>query len=293
MLKRLVYLSLLIAASVVSLDAADAHPSMVTLFGRMHVLLIHFPVALIMVLAGIETLRWRKREGSVDSTVAIIAVIAALSSVVAVAQGWMLAGDNPGESDYAQTIELHRWLGVSTAVVAVIVAIIALARQFGDSRKLSTIYRVFVFPGAILVSLTGHYGGVAMHGPGFLPIMPWEMFASPAAEKPTDPIPDTVSFWRDIDPIFVKNCYECHDAKEKKGELRMDSRELLLKGGDGGTSIISGKGKESLLVIRLFEGEDDPRMPKKKPALSATQIALITKWIDQGAEWPAKPAATP
>jgi hypothetical protein len=34
-------------------------------------------------------------------------------------------------------------------------------------------------------------------------------------------------------------------------------------------------------------------MPKKKPALSATQIALITKWIDQGAEWPAKPTTTP
>jgi uncharacterized membrane protein len=65
MLKRLLYLSLLIAVSVVSLDAADARPSMVTIFGRMHVVLVHFPVALLMVLALIETLRWRKREGSV------------------------------------------------------------------------------------------------------------------------------------------------------------------------------------------------------------------------------------
>ncbi len=293
MLKRLLYLSLLIAASVVSIDAADARPSMVTIFGRMHVVVVHFPVALLMVLAGIEALRWRKREGSVDSTVALIAVIAALSSVVAAVQGWMLAGNHVGESEYAQTIELHRWLGISTTVVAVLVAVVALARQFGDSQKLSTLYRVFVFPGAILVSLTGHYGGVAMHGPGFLPIMPWEMFAAPASEKPADPIPDKVDFWRDIDPIFVKNCYECHDDKEQKGELRMDSRDFLVKGGDGGTSIIPGKGKESLLVIRLFEGEDDPRMPKKKPALSATQIALITKWIDQGADWPAKPTTTP
>jgi mono/diheme cytochrome c family protein len=245
-----------------------------------------------MVLAGIEVIRWRRRTGSVDTTVVIMAIVAALSSLLAVFQGWTLA-ENSEPSDI---LELHRWLGVSTAVVAVIVAVIALLRQLGDSQVLGKLYRITVLPGALLVSLTGHYGGSAMHGEDYLPLMPWELYQYFFAQKQTpavDPnsIPDQVDFARDIDPIFAKHCYECHNDEKQKGELRMDSRAWLVKGGDGGTAIIPGKGKESLLVIRLFDG-DDPRMPKKKPSLSPRQIALITKWIDQGAEWPASVPAS-
>ena len=102
MLQRLALLSFILGLSVVSLDAAEGRPSLMALFGRMHVVVVHFPVALLMVLAVIETLRWRRREGSVDSTVVLLAIIAALSSIVAAIQGWIFAG--PTRSD----IELHR-----------------------------------------------------------------------------------------------------------------------------------------------------------------------------------------
>jgi uncharacterized membrane protein len=288
MIIRLLLPLLLIVALPATLLAGEK-PSMVELFGRAHVMVVHFPVALLMVLALIEILRWRRKEGSMDQSVAIIAVIAALSSILAIVQGWMLAGPNEGNSEYCKLLELHRWLGISTGVFACASAIVALRRQLGDSAGLTKLYRVLVIPGAILVSLTGHYGGALVHDPSYLPIMPWEMFA---AEKPKNTVlalPEKVDFWRDIDPIFNEVCYECHNAKKQKGELRMDTRELFLKGGEDGPGFIVGNSKESSTVIRLHEKDETKRMPKKKPALSEHEIALIARWIDQGAVWPEKP----
>ena len=292
--KRLLLpLFLLLAVPVAVM--ADGGPSPLALFGRAHVVVVHFPVALLILLALIEVLRWRRKTGSMDQTVALIAVIAALSSIVAMIQGLMLGGDD-GESDYARLVALHKWLGIATTVVACAAAIIALRRQLGDTIGLTRIYRAFVLPGAILVSLTGHYGGALVHGEKHLRIMPWEIWQDLFGAKqsaPLDPahvdIPEKIDFYRDIDPIFKKVCYECHDAKEQKGELRMDSREAQLKGGEGGPSIIPGDSKKSLAMIRIRGEGEDPRMPKKKPPLSEREIALIAKWIDQGAEWPAKP----
>jgi uncharacterized membrane protein len=293
---RLLLPLFLLLAVPVALMAGEGLPSPVTLFSRAHVVMVHFPVALLMVMALIEVLRWRRKDGSMDQTVAIIAVIAALSSIVSVVQGLMLDGDSSnGESEYARTLALHKWLGITTALFACASAVVALRRQLGDSAGLTKLYRALVLPGAALVSLTGHYGGMAVHGADYLPIMPWEMMGiGTKKEQPADPaaladIPEKVDFWRDVDPIFKKNCYECHDAKEQKGELRMDSREAQLKGGEGGPSIIPGDSKKSLTMIRIRGEGEDPRMPKKKPALSARDTAIIAKWIDQGADWPAKP----
>ncbi len=292
---RLLLPLFLLLALPLALMAGEGMPSPITLFGRAHVVTVHFPVALLMVLALIEVLRWRRKTGSMDQTVAVIAVITALSSIVAMIQGLMLGGDD-GESDFARLVALHKWLGIATTVVACGTAAVALRRQLGDTIGLTRLYRALVLPGAMLVSLTGHYGGALVHGEGHLPIMPWEVWQRMFGSKePTtlDPahadLPEKVDFWRDVDPIFKKACYECHDAKEQKGELRMDSREAQLKGGEGGPSIIPGDSKKSLTVIRIRGEGEDPRMPKKKPALSEREIALIAKWIDQGAEWPAKP----
>ncbi len=291
--KRLLLPLFVLLALPLGLMASEGAPSPITLFSRAHVVMVHFPVALLVVLALIEVLRWRRKTGSMDQTVAFIAVIAALSSIVSVVQGLMLDGSSDGESEYARTLALHKWLGITTAVFAIGAAIIALRRQLGDTAGLTKIYRALVLPGAALVSLTGHYGGMAVHGDDYLPIMPWEMMGIGAkSEKTADPvadIPEKIDFYRDIDPIFKRVCYECHDAKEQKGELRMDSREAQLKGGEGGPSIIPGDSKKSLAMIRIRGEGEDPRMPKKKPPLSEREIALIAKWIDQGAEWPAKP----
>lgn len=97
-----------------------------------------------------------------------------------------------------------------------------------------------------------------------------------------------VDYTREIKPIFAENCYKCHGASQQKGGLRMDTAGVARKGGDAGVLYEPGKGEGSLL-LQVLKGthEDISRMPYKKPALSESQIALVKKWVDEGAVAPA------
>jgi hypothetical protein len=96
----------------------------------------------------------------------------------------------------------------------------------------------------------------------------------------------TVDFVRDIRPILADTCIECHGEQKQKGDLRLDSREAALRGGSSGPAVVPNDSAKSLLIKRVLGEGDDPRMPKKKDPLTAQQIALLTRWIDQGATWP-------
>jgi hypothetical protein len=97
-----------------------------------------------------------------------------------------------------------------------------------------------------------------------------------------------VDFKKDVLPVLEKQCFECHNAEKQKGKLRLDTRELMLKGGDTGPSLVVGKGSESLLVKRVMLPRDnDEAMPPKGEGLSKAQQELLKAWIDEGAEWPA------
>jgi hypothetical protein len=97
---------------------------------------------------------------------------------------------------------------------------------------------------------------------------------------------EKVDFAKDVQPIFQKNCYECHGEKKPKGKLRLDSKALALKGGTSGTAIVPGKAKESYLIKRLRGEGGEDRMPLDHDPLPAAQVKLIEGWIDQGAAWP-------
>jgi mono/diheme cytochrome c family protein len=96
-----------------------------------------------------------------------------------------------------------------------------------------------------------------------------------------------VDFRRDIEPIFVKRCSECHGPEMQKGKLRLDKKELALKGGKSGQPLlIAGKSGESELIARVTASDPDDVMPAKGERLTAEQIAVLKRWIDEGAVWP-------
>jgi mono/diheme cytochrome c family protein len=100
-----------------------------------------------------------------------------------------------------------------------------------------------------------------------------------------------VDYVRDVKPIFTQHCYRCHGASQQKGGLRADTATHLAKGGENGAAFTPGKGKESILIQALKGTHDSiAQMPYKKPALADEQIALIEKWIDEGAVAPADEA---
>ncbi len=94
-----------------------------------------------------------------------------------------------------------------------------------------------------------------------------------------------VSFINDVAPILKENCFACHDAKKKKGKFEMTTFENLRKGGTKDDPITPGQPKQSLL-IDLLTASGPERMPPKEngDALSKEKVAVIAKWIEEGAK---------
>ncbi len=89
-----------------------------------------------------------------------------------------------------------------------------------------------------------------------------------------------VDFVRDIQPIFQASCTPCHFGEKPKAELRLDSKAITLK------LVVPGNSNGSRLVHRLLGANGEKRMPLGREALSAVQIELLKRWIDEGAHWP-------
>src|SRR3954467_9078899 len=71
-------------------------------------------------------------------------------------------------------------------------------------------------------------------------------------------------FESNIRPLLIENCYQCHGEKKQKGDLRLDSRAALLRGGELGAIIIPGKPDQSLLIKAVRYLDPDLSMPPKK-----------------------------
>lgn len=132
------------------------------LLGRLHPLLVHFPIGLVILAALAETVatmfgdrRWR--------TVAVANVrVGAVSGLLAAIAGWRLALA-PGIESSA-LLESHRWLG---AIAAAAMVTAALASS-GRSRLGFGLYRISLFSAAALVAVAGHFGGLLVWGTDFL-----------------------------------------------------------------------------------------------------------------------------
>jgi mono/diheme cytochrome c family protein len=105
-----------------------------------------------------------------------------------------------------------------------------------------------------------------------------------------DPVVDfAVEFNRDVRPILSNSCYSCHgpDENTREADLRLDSRAGALAELDSGTgrAIVPGDVDASELWRRVTVADDGERMPPGRDALSPTQLAVLRKWIEQGAQW--------
>jgi cytochrome c553 len=115
--------------------------------------------------------------------------------------------------------------------------------------------------------------------------------ASRAADPATSDQRTAEFFESKIRPVLAARCFECHGGGAKsEGNLRLDSRAALLRGGDRGPAVKPGEPKESLLVSAINHGDVVQMPPKTK--LPAHEIIDLTAWVAQGAPWPDAPATS-
>jgi hypothetical protein len=106
----------------------------------------------------------------------------------------------------------------------------------------------------------------------------YEVRSQPAVEKDVD--------FAEIQPILAQRCQGCHQGGAAPADLRINTPAALLQGGISGKVIIPGNAAESLLIKRISE-KQGVRMPPTGEPLSDAQIALIRRWINEGAKVPA------
>ncbi|MBX9791801.1 MAG: PSD1 and planctomycete cytochrome C domain-containing protein [Pirellulales bacterium] len=115
---------------------------------------------------------------------------------------------------------------------------------------------------------------------------------APGAEA-NAPVAEAVDFTREIRPILAGHCFKCHGPDKQESGLRLDTAQGLQTGGYSGPAVAAGKSAESLLIKALTGADDASAMPPEgeKP-LAADEIAIVTRWIDEGAKLPALATAT-
>ena len=91
---------------------------------------------------------------------------------------------------------------------------------------------------------------------------------------------ESLTYERDIRPIFRAHCFDCHGATEEmEGGLDLRLVRFMKRGGESGPSIVAGQPDESYLLDRIVSGE----MPPGETRLSADEIRTLTRWISDGA----------
>lgn len=118
---------------------------------------------------------------------------------------------------------------------------------------------------------------------------------------PHDTAAQHVDFNRDIRPIFNAHCITCHGGVKQVSGVSFSYREQALgKGKSGRPTIVPGSPHASELMARITSNDPEFRMPLHQQPLAANEIALLRRWIEQGAPWenywafvPPKPQALP
>ena len=257
--------------------------------GRLHPLIVHFPVGLLCVALVLEVLDWRKSTRNYRAGTTALVWIGAVSSVLAVAFGLLLAN----VEDYGgEAVEFHQWAGIATMSLSLLTLWLLRTRRFG-------LYRSTLILTVVGVSVAGHYGAMLTHGDDYLSsVLPYGnevresdfdatqfSFASNSGQPLTET--QVAELNLEVRSILAHNCYSCHGATKSKGELRLDKREFIDKGGENGIVIVARKPEKSELIRRIkLPASHEDAMPNKGKRLSDQEVAILEFWIKQGAPWP-------
>ncbi len=96
---------------------------------------------------------------------------------------------------------------------------------------------------------------------------------------------DELDFERDVAPLIVQRCLECHNATDPSGGLDLTTFETLMRGGDSGP-VIEMASTSSLLIQRLESGEMPPEKNGKPQAIPESELSIFRRWNAAGASWP-------
>lgn len=252
-----------------------------TFVGRLHPLIIHFPIALLLMAFAFEVLARRSRFIELKAAVLPTLLVGWVGAVFSVLTGIVLSGEG-GYEDVP--LAYHRWAGIATAAVSTLVV---LAKWRFSSRK--PLIMVLFITLTLLVVIAGHLGASLTHGEDFLTeYAPWNKHEEKPFELPDIANLDEAVMYTDIvRPLLEQRCYACHSAKRQKGDLRLDSEEFLKRGGKHGDLLTRGSSELHDRITLPLEAEHH-MPPNEREQPSSAELELLIAWLEEGSDFNTK-----
>lgn len=241
--------------------------------GRMHPLMLHFPIVLLIISL---VSYWLPKEPAENPIWEWIRLSAALTALISAIMGMLLSME---QADKGEMLVYHKWTGVSIAVIAFV---LYQFHQNITSKKI--IARAVSVVGAFVLLITGHLGADLTHGENFLsgPIQSTQ-------KKQIDPA-QAIIFADIIYPVLKDKCGTCHQGNTQKGGLSLNDSLTIFAGGKSGNALVAGDLVKSLLIARLhLPVTDKKHMPvANKPQLTDEELNLLEAWVKAGAPFSQK-----
>jgi len=261
--------------------------------GRTHLVMLHFPIALIIVAAVIDATRlcasWRSSQAPATtfrpSTTASLLVAFAVVTTIYTTTAGLILGFSDGEQ-----VDLHRITGIVSTVLVLFTGLTLLLSLRPTARTAPKFYLPLLCISAVSVGFTGHLGGELVHGEGYIThplthILEPETQPTPVATL--DPAAFGITqasldmYLETIQPIFDQSCIECHGAEEAEEDVRLDALEYVL---DPDLDIIERgdpDASELVYLIELPAGDPDIMPPEdESEPLTPDQIDAVRAWVE-------------
>ncbi len=301
-MRELVGFVLMVLLAVAISWASQAQLGWGEFLGPFHILLLHFPVVLLVLMAGLEVAWWRRGGEELHRIILWMMQLTVTSTLLTVGLGVFLAregGYNP------EALEDHQNYGLAVMWTSVLaVALLTWANKL-ENHRLRQGYRLVLGTTLVLMIMVGHSGGNLSHGDKFLikhlpeSVKRWLGKGTPTpnskAVTPTDNGQDTQDeFTSVIWPILEERCINCHGPKKQKGEYRVDEKETLFGGGESEEiSIEPGDpaGSSLIRMILLSMDNDEVMPPEGKGQVTEEETWKLINWIKKGAPFTKFPEA--
>lgn len=251
--------------------------------GRFHLLTIHFPIALILLVPLFELAGNSRFFPGLRTSVNFLLALVTFSAIVAALLGWCLARSGAYSG---WLVDQHMYGGVF--VVGLCWLCWMLHGRF-PAQRLSLVYTFTLFVAVVAVSFTGYRGGQISQGENHLtehmpaPLRGWLGF--PDQDKGPSAATSNSFFTLRVEPVFAQHCVSCHGKSKQKSGLRLNTYEAAMRGGKHGPVVKAGKPQVSELFRRvgLSPGDDKVMPPDGKQLLSSGEVKLLELWIAAGA----------
>jgi len=243
-------------------------PLWISPLGRMHPLLLHLPIGFVVLLVLFSFLKNEIETKSYEIIRTLLLTLTALSAAIVALMGFFLSREGGYDE---RLLQFHKFTGIFVSLLAYVVIIF-------DEKLSSKTYPNWALLG--IMAVAGHFGAGITHGENYL-FEAWQKTDIAPQFSETDPMYKAAIF-----PILEAKCVACHNDDKTKGQLNMSSIEKIFKGGKNGLIWKVGDALNSHIIQRaslpLEHKEHMP--PKGKPQLTNDEIALLTTWINEGAD---------